>query len=197
MNFGWNCLWPQAAVFHGRLGLRTLDLGLRWLGLGPNVKRHIYIYVILFLRAPRSRGLEASVLEINFLSPVQALALQALMARCWIVNLALLCVARTLDEFSHFDLPVKNVSGAMSALLRFLSFCVCICGVLGGVWRESSGAFASATGGRVVNYAEVRARVTHGFVEKANEMADAIAVLQDLSRATVDLTEQITKHCSK
>ena len=57
--------------------------------------------------------------------------------------------------------------------------------------------FARGRGGNIVNYAEVRARVSHGFIEKANEMADAIAVLQDLSKATSGLSEQIAKHCSK
>ena len=95
-------------------------------------------------------------------------------------------------------LKVEPISRGMSAFLRFLLFCACLCGALGGVLRESPVAFgARAKGGSVVNYAEVRARVAHGFAEKANEMADAIAVLQDLSRTTVDLTDQITKHCSK
>ena len=39
--------------------------------------------------------------------------------------------------------------------------------------------------------------MTHGFIEKANEMANAIVVLQDLSKATVDLSEQIAMHCGK
>ena len=51
--------------------------------------------------------------------------------------------------------------------------------------------------GVIVNYAEIRARVANGFIEKANEMADALAVLQDLSRASSGLREQISKHCPK
>jgi hypothetical protein len=43
----------------------------------------------------------------------------------------------------------------------------------------------------------VRARVARGFPEKANEIADTISVLQDISRATVDLTEKISVHCSQ
>ena len=82
--------------------------------------------------------------------------------------------------------------------LRLLAISACLSFVFGAVPRESPAAFAGhAKRGGVVNYAEVRARVTHGFAEKANEMADAIAVLQDLSRATLGLTEDITKHCSK
>ena len=35
-----------------------------------------------------------------------------------------------------------------------------------------------------VNYADVRARVANAFAEKANELADAIAVVQGLSKDT-------------
>ena len=81
----------------------------------------------------------------------------------------------------------------MPTFLRLLSFCLCLCAVVSG---ESSIAFAAhGKFGSSVNYADVRARVAHGFIEKANEMANAIAVLQDLSRATVDLSEQIATHC--
>ena len=84
---------------------------------------------------------------------------------------------------------------SMLALLRLLSFCVCLCTVV-----SSASPIAFTTRGKSgssVNYADVRARVTHGFIEKANEMANAIAVLQDLSKATVDLSEQIAMHCGK
>ena len=70
---------------------------------------------------------------------------------------------------------------------------------MGNLEREQSGAFPARGhgGGASVNYAEIRSRVAHGFIEKANEMADALAVLQELSTATSGLNEQITKHCSK
>ena len=48
-----------------------------------------------------------------------------------------------------------------------------------------------------VNYADVRARVAKSFPEKANEIGNLIAVLQDLSKATVDLTNQISTHCQQ
>ena len=35
-----------------------------------------------------------------------------------------------------------------------------------------------------INYADVRARVANAFAEKANELADAIAVVQGLSKDT-------------
>ena len=47
-----------------------------------------------------------------------------------------------------------------------------------------------------VNYAEVRDRVTIAFAEKANEIADAIAFIQSLSREAVELLEQASAHCS-
>ena len=86
----------------------------------------------------------------------------------------------------------------MAALLRCICFVVCICGMSANVEREGSAALAvRGNGGAVVNYAEIRARVAHGFIEKANEMADAVAVLQDLSKASSGLSEQIKKHCPK
>ena len=117
-------------------------------------------------------------------------------------SFGLLCVCVGVFELELFichGVQVEPIDPCpMSTFLRFLVFSACLCGVLGGDWRQSPLAFgARAKGGSVVNYAEVRARVARGFVEKANEMADAIAVLQDLSRATVGLNEQITKHCSK
>ena len=47
-----------------------------------------------------------------------------------------------------------------------------------------------------VNYAEVRDRVTVAFAEKANEIADATALIQSLSREAVELLEQAKAHCS-
>ena len=49
---------------------------------------------------------------------------------------------------------------------------------------------------RQTDYAEVRARVTRSFPEKANEVASTISALQDLTRATLDMTERISLHCA-
>ena len=86
----------------------------------------------------------------------------------------------------------------LSSILRCICFFACLCGILGNLERERSVALsARGHGGGIVNYAEIRARVANGFIEKANEMADALAVLQELSKATSSLSEQITKHCPK
>ena len=86
----------------------------------------------------------------------------------------------------------------MTILFRCICFFVCLCGILGNVEREGFVALGSrGQKGAIVNYAEIRARVANGFIEKANEMADALAVLQDLSRASSGLREQISKHCPK
>ena len=39
-----------------------------------------------------------------------------------------------------------------------------------------------------INYADVRRRVGSAFAEKANEIADAVAVVQSLSRETTRLS---------
>ena len=68
------------------------------------------------------------------------------------------------------------------------------------MWQEKPAAFvarSARSSSSTINYAEVRARVARGFPEKANEIADTISVLQDISRATVDLTEKISVHCSQ
>ena len=39
-----------------------------------------------------------------------------------------------------------------------------------------------------INYADVRGRVGSAFAEKANEIADAVAVVQSLSRETTRLS---------
>ena len=78
----------------------------------------------------------------------------------------------------------------MFGFLRCLILCVCMCGVYG------SGS-TDLTGSKITNYADVRSRVAHSFPEKANEIADIISVLQDLSKATVDMTEKISAHCSQ
>ena len=45
------------------------------------------------------------------------------------------------------------------------------------------------------NYAEVRKRVRYAFSEKANEIADAIAVVQSLSAEGSKLLEEIDAQC--
>ena len=47
-----------------------------------------------------------------------------------------------------------------------------------------------------VNYAEVRKRVGYAFSEKANEIADAIAVVQKLSKDASRLLEEIDAQCA-
>ena len=46
-----------------------------------------------------------------------------------------------------------------------------------------------------VNYAELRTRLAHSLPEKANEIADLIDELQKVSKATLQMTEQISAHC--
>ena len=47
-----------------------------------------------------------------------------------------------------------------------------------------------------IDYAEVRKRVRYAFSEKANEIADAIAVVQSLSAEGSKLLEEIDAQCS-
>ena len=47
-----------------------------------------------------------------------------------------------------------------------------------------------------IDYAEVRKRVRYAFSEKANEIADAIAVVQRLSAEGSKLLEEIDAQCS-
>ena len=47
-----------------------------------------------------------------------------------------------------------------------------------------------------INYADVRKRVRYAFAEKAHEIADAIAVVQSLSKEGVALLEEIKTQCS-
>ena len=63
--------------------------------------------------------------------------------------------------------------------------------------RRTADVVAHGVSGGGINYAEVRTRVAHGFAEKANEIADAIAVLHEISKATADLTDKISKRCSE
>ena len=45
------------------------------------------------------------------------------------------------------------------------------------------------------DYAEVRKRVHYAFTEKANEIADAIIVVQSLSKEATKLLEEIDAQC--
>ena len=95
---------------------------------------------------------------------------------------------------------IQEASGfwAMSIAVRFFSFFLCFIAILGNVEREAPVVFsARGHGDHIVSYAEIRSRVAFGFIEKANEIADAVAVFQDLTKATSKLSEQIAQHCSK
>ena len=46
-----------------------------------------------------------------------------------------------------------------------------------------------------VNYAEVRTRVAHAFAEKAHEVAEAIDVLQSLSKESIGLLDKAKAQC--
>lgn len=81
----------------------------------------------------------------------------------------------------------------MPVIMRFLAFFFWL---FAGAAADSLGAAAKIANTDLVNYAEVRKRVTRSFPEKANEIADVIAVLQELSRNTLDLSTQISAHCS-
>lgn len=81
----------------------------------------------------------------------------------------------------------------MPVFMRFLAFCFWI---FAGAASDSLGVAAKIENTDFVNYAEVRKRVTRSFPEKANEIGDVIAVLQEISRSTVDLSKQISAHCS-
>ena len=86
----------------------------------------------------------------------------------------------------------------MFKVLRLVCFFACLRGAMGGAEREAPVVLSvHGHGDSIVNYAVIRARVARGFIEKANEMADAIAVLQDLSKTTLGLREQIAQHCAK
>ena len=62
---------------------------------------------------------------------------------------------------------------------------------------EQVDAAGRAQEGGVVNYAEVRARLARSLPEKANEIGDFIDTLQDISKATIEMTNQISAHCAQ
>ena len=47
-----------------------------------------------------------------------------------------------------------------------------------------------------INYADVRKRVQHAFAEKANEIADAIAAVQSLSKEGATIMGEIRSQCA-
>ena len=77
--------------------------------------------------------------------------------------------------------------------MRFLAFCFSMFAVAA---SDSLGSVTKVENTDIVNYAEVRKRVTRSFPEKANEIADVIAVLQEISRSTLDLSQQSSAHCA-
>ena len=81
----------------------------------------------------------------------------------------------------------------MPLFTRFLAFCFWIFAASA---SDAIGAASTTENTDLVNYAEVRKRVTRSFPEKANEITDVIAVLQEISRSTLDLSNQISAHCS-
>ena len=83
----------------------------------------------------------------------------------------------------------------MRGVVYFCLFCVVT------MWpalnAEQVDAAGRAQDGGVVNYAEVRARLARSLPEKANEIGDFIDTLQDISKATVEKTNQISAHCAQ
>ena len=47
-----------------------------------------------------------------------------------------------------------------------------------------------------INYADVRKRVQHAFAEKANEISDAIATVQGLSKEGATIMSEIRAQCA-
>ena len=79
---------------------------------------------------------------------------------------------------------------------RVLFFCV-VCFVAS--WAACHAQQARSAGvpedQALVNYAELRTRLAHSLPEKTNEIADFIDALQKVSKATLQMTEQISAHC--
>ena len=46
-----------------------------------------------------------------------------------------------------------------------------------------------------VNYAEVRRKVEHAFAEKAHELHQSLALVQSLSKATLQVLDKLDTHC--
>ena len=78
-----------------------------------------------------------------------------------------------------------------------LYFLCCVMGSLAAGLAEQNENVGSDQASTVVNYADVRARLANSLPEKANEIADLVDNLQELSRATTEVADKISAHCSK
>lgn len=84
--------------------------------------------------------------------------------------------------------------GEMRSVLYFLC---CIMGFLAACLAEQNEHVASIQASSVVNYADVRARLANSLPEKANEIADLIDTLQEISKATTEVADKISAHCAQ
>ena len=77
-------------------------------------------------------------------------------------------------------------------------FCLfCVATICPACLAEQMDAAGRAQEGAAVNYADVRARLARSLPEKVNEIEDFIDTLQDISKATVEMTNQISAHCAQ
>ena len=81
----------------------------------------------------------------------------------------------------------------MQRFLRALGLCSVVLSIAASSSSEQLASKAQAS--TSVNYAEIRTRVQHSFPEKANEIADLVDVLQDLTKSTMEISNQISAHC--
>lgn len=86
-----------------------------------------------------------------------------------------------------------RIGDAMFASTRFFCF-VCTFFVLARCSANQQ--FASKAVDAQTNYADVRHRVQQSFPEKNNEILNIIDVLQDITRSTLEMSSQISSHCS-
>lgn len=89
-----------------------------------------------------------------------------------------------------FDCAARSI---MHRFLRALGLCSLVLGVAASSSSEQLASKAQASAS--ANYAEIRTRVQHSFPEKANEIADMIDVLQDMTKSTMEMSSQISAHC--
>ena len=78
-----------------------------------------------------------------------------------------------------------------------LSILLFIAGLTQSCLAERDSGAARTSADSAINYADVRARVANSLPEKANEIADFIDTLQDISRATMEMTEKISANCGQ
>ena len=77
-------------------------------------------------------------------------------------------------------------------------FClICIVSLWSTCHGEQVGSATRSQDGSVVNYAKLRSTLSHNLPEKANEFADFIDSLQEISKATLEMTDQISAHCAQ